>query len=240
MLRTLNSPPPFDHQLITPSDAASSIYPSHETDPMMIHKISLALCMITALAVRVAAADVTNIPEIGAHQPILIVEKNVHPQNRMVVYTKIDADGYFQADPSSPDRPLLDFYWLMDGKTYKPVNPLIKSEIRKRLELQATPNGRATHFVININDLKEVNSDIKKPKVRVSIGGTADARNVDAEMNLGPSDNNVRIRVSSIYTEGRAFPPAVYSVTLKGEEITDGKLDGKIVTRKYEGKDKPN
>jgi len=204
----------------------------------MIHKISLTLCLLTAFALRLAAVEVTNIPQIGVHQPILIVEKNVHPENLMVVYTKVDADGHFVPDPNDPDRPLLDFYWLMDGKTYKPVNALIKSEIRKRLQLQPASDGDATHFVVSINDLKEVNSDIKQPKVRVSIGGTADDRNVDAEMKLGPSDNNVRIRVSTIHTEGRAFPPAVYSVTLKGEEVTKGKLTGRKVTRKYDAKDK--
>jgi hypothetical protein len=204
----------------------------------MVHKISLTLCLLLALALRLAAVEVTNIPQIGAHQPILIIEKNVHPENRMVVYTKVDADGRFVPDPNNPDRPLLDFYWLMDGKTYKPVNPLIKSEIRKRLELQPASDGAANHFVVSINDLKEVNSDIKQPKVRVSIGGTAEDRDVDAEMKLGPSDNNVRIKVSTIYTEGRAFPPAVYSVTLRGEEVAKGKLTGRKVTRKYDAKDR--
>lgn len=204
----------------------------------MIHKIPLTLGLLTAFALRLAASEVTTIPQIGAHQPILIIEKNVHPENRMVVYTKVGADGHFVPDPNNPDRPLLDFYWLMDGKTYKPVNPLIKSEIRKHLELQADPDGSANHFVVNINDLKEVNSDIKQPKVRVSIGGSSEDRDVDAEMKLGPSDNNVRIKVSTIYTEGRAFPPAVYSVTLKGEEVAKGKLTGRKVTRKYDAKDK--
>lgn len=197
------------------------------------------LGLFAALSLRLTAAEVTSIPQIGAHQPILTVEKNVHPQNIMVVYTKVGPDGHFQPDPENSDRPFLDFYWLMDGKTYKPVSPLIKSEIRKRLELQTAP-GTTTHFVINIHDLKEVNSDIPKPKVRVSIGGSADAPDVDAEINLGPSDNRTRIRVSSIYTEGRAFPPAVYSVTLKGEEVDHGRPTGKMVTRKYEGRDKGN
>ena len=48
----------------------------------------------------------------------------------------------------------------------------------------------------------------------------------------------MRIKVASIYTEGRAFPPAVYSVTLKGEEIVNGKVSSKKVVRKYFAKDK--
>jgi hypothetical protein len=43
----------------------------------------------------------------------------------------------------------------------------------------------------------------------------------------------MRIKLSSIYTEGRAFPPTVDAVTLKGEEIVNGNLTGRKITRKY-------
>jgi hypothetical protein len=184
----------------------------------------------------VMAGEVDTVPEVGGHHPILIVGKNVHPENLMVVYTKVDANGRFVADPADRDRPVFDFYWLMDGKTYKPVNGLIKNEIGKRLECQLGPSGRDTHFVVNVNDLKEVNSDIKEPKMDVYAKRNGGACDVEAQINLGPSDGNMRIKLSSIYTEGRAFPPAVYSVTLKGEEIVNGKLTGKKVARRYEAK----
>ena len=200
---------------------------------MPIHKVSL---VISLLAVSMLRAEVRNIPEVGAHQPILVVRKSVNPQNLMVIYTKVDANGRFLANPAAQDRPVFDFYWLMDGKDYKPVNILIKNEIGRRFECQSSAGGRATHFVINVNDLKEVNSDIKEPKVDVYANGSGGARDVEAQMTLGPSDGNMRIKLSSIYTEGRAFPPAVHSVTLKGEEIVNGKLTGKEVARKYDAK----
>ena len=203
---------------------------------MPIRKASPAISLLAASMLRVAAAEVTNLPELGAHHPILVVGKNVNPQNLMVIYTKVDAKGRFLANSADQDRPVFDFYWLMDGKDYKPVNGLIKNEIRRRFECQLSPGDRATHFVINVNDLKEVNSDIKEPKVDVYATGSGDAQDVEAQITLGPSDGNMRIRLSSIYTEGRAFPPAVYSVTLKGEKIVNGKLTGKKVARKYEAK----
>jgi len=203
---------------------------------MPIHKVLPAISIFTVSILSALAGDVENIPEMGAHQPILTVGKNVNPQNLMVVYTKLDGNGRFLTNPADRDRPLFDFYWLMDGKNYKPVNGLIKNEISKRLECQSGPGDRATHFVINVNDLKEVNSDIKEPKVDVYASGSDGARDVEAQMNLGPSDGNMRIKLSSIYTEGRAFPPAVYSVTLKGEEIVNGKLTGNKVARRYEAK----
>jgi len=203
---------------------------------MPIRKASLAIPLLAVSLLRAAAAEVANIPEVGAHQPILIVGKNVNPQNLMVVYTKVDANGRFLANPTNRERPVFDFYWLMDGKDYKPVNGMIKNEIGRRFECQLSPSDRATHFVINVNDLKEVNSDIKEPKLDVYANGSGGARDVEAQISLGPSDGNMRIKLSSIYTEGRAFPPAVYSVTLKGEEIVNGKPTGKKVARKYEAK----
>jgi hypothetical protein len=196
-------------------------------------KASLAICLLVISTLGVVAREVDDIAEVGAHQPFLTVEKNVNPQNLMVVYTKVDANGRFQTESADRDRPVLDFYWLMDGKNYKAVNSLIKNEIGKRLEFESGSGDRTTQFVIKVNDLKEVNSDIKDPKMEVFARGTAGDRDVEAEMVLGPSDGNMRIKLSSIYTEGRAFPPAVYSVTLKGEEIVNGKPTGRKVVRKY-------
>ena len=52
----------------------------------------------------------------------------------MVLYTKVDANGHFLTDHADRNRPVFDFYWLMDGKNYKPVNGRIKTEIGKRLD----------------------------------------------------------------------------------------------------------
>jgi len=207
---------------------------------MPIHKVSLAIAIFTVFILRAGAVEVANIPEIGVHQPILTVGKNVHPQNLMVVYTKVDANGCFFTDHADRNRPVFDFYWLMDAKHYKPVNGVIKTEIGKRLECQLGTSSRTPQFTVNMNDLKEVDCDIRDPKMDVYAIGTGDARDVEAQMNLGPSNGNMRIKLSSIYTEGRAFPPAVYSVTLKGEEIVDGRRTGNMVTRRYAAKNRPN
>ena len=197
---------------------------------MTIPKTCLALFVFVATALHARSSEVANIPEIGVHQPILIVEKNVNPENKMVVYTKLDANGRFMADGN---QPLLEFYWLMDGKNYKPVNEKIKKEIRERFTAQWSSKDRAA-LILNVNDLKVMKSDIKEPRMDVAAGKTGDGLNVEAQMTLGPSDGNMRIKLSGIYTEGRAFPPSVDSVTLKGEEIVNGSPTGKKVTRKYD------
>jgi len=198
-----------------------------------IPKACVAFCVLVATA-WAGSGEVESIPQIGSHQPILIVEKNVHPQNKMVVYTKLDASGRFMADPAARDRPMLDFYWLMDGTNYKPVNGRIKNEIRKRFTGEWNPGSQAETFTVSVNDLKEVNTDIRDPKLEIHARETGDGTNVvEAQMKLSPSDGNKRIKLSSIYTEGRAFHPAVDSVILHGEEIVNGNLTGRKVTRRY-------
>jgi hypothetical protein len=203
---------------------------------MQIRTVAMIISLFAAFILRAASAEITSIPQIGPHHPIFILEKNVNPQNIMVIYTKEDANGHFLTDAADPTRPIFDFYWLMDGKNYKPVNGMIKSEIGKRFEWQLSRTNPKTHFIVNLNDLKEVDSDIKDPKIDVYASRSGGTRGAEAQMTLGPSNGNMRIKITSIYTEGRAFPPAVYCVALKGEEIVDGKLTGKKVTRRYDAK----
>ena len=210
--------------------------PRPSSTRMTLRKVLPAVALLLRFVLPAVAGEVADIPAVGAHHPILIVEKNVHPQNLLVVYTKLDAKGHFLADPSNRNQPVFDYYWLMDGKNYKAVNSMIRSELRKRFESQASTSDQASHFVVNINDLKEVDCDIKDPKMDVYASGSGGDREVEAQMNLGPSDGNMRIKLSSIYSEGRAFPPAVYAITLKGEELVNGKRTGKKITRKYEAK----
>ena len=99
---------------------------------MPIPKTCLAFFAFVATALHAGSSEVANIPEIGAHQPVLIVEKNVNPENKMVVYTKLDANGHFMADGNWP---LLDFYWMMDGKNYKPVQKGDPQAIHRAVEL---------------------------------------------------------------------------------------------------------
>lgn len=171
-----------------------------------------------------------TIPQIGEHLPFITVEKNVNPQNVLIVYTKADEKCRFATNPANRDQPVFDFYWLMDRQNYKPVNSLIKREIYKRFEFQADFTDK--QFTILVNDLKEMDTDIENPKMDVYAGGTPGHCTAEAQMNLGPSDGSKRIRLTSVYTEGRSFPPSVTSVTLKGVDVATGKA----VSRKYDAK----
>jgi len=192
----------------------------------------LSLLSLLTLNPQASAKDVGNIPDIGRHQSIFVVNKNVNPQNIAVVYTKVDDKCRFVNNPENRDQPIFDFYWLMDGKNYKPMSGIIKSELRKRMSFVEDAGDRATHFVIDANDLKEVDHDIADPRLDVNAKAIAGGCDVEAFITLGPSDGNARVKVTNIYGEGRAFPPKVYSVTIKGVDVKTGKA----VSRKYDAK----
>lgn len=196
--------------------------------------MNTVLLALLALPFTAHAKPITDIPELGPHQQIFTVRKNVNPENLAVVYTKVDEKCRFLTDPANRDEPVFDFYWRMGGKDYKPMNSFFKDEFHKRMSF--VPGATPSRFQLDANDLKEVNTDIKDPRLDVIATASGAACNVEAFITLGPSDGNTRIRLDSIYGEGRSFPPKIYSVTLQGEVVdASGKGTGKMVSRKYSG-----
>ena len=195
----------------------------------------------TAFAAVEASGREVNLAPIGAHYPIFIVEKSENPQNVLVAYTKLDAKCRVERDVRTGE-PLLDYYWMMDGQTYKPVHRLIKSGIRERLRVEA-PSRKNDDFFIRIKDLKELQQDIENPVLQVEahpVGKKAAGPNskcaVSAAIKLGPSDKNRLLHLHAIYTESAKsiVPPfrKVKSVTLKGSSGADVRVAP--FERKYE------
>lgn len=190
-----------------------------------------------AAAAAAGGFDVKPAAEVGPHQPVLIFEKNENPQNILVVYTKLNEDCRFIADPSEPSLPVFDFYWLMDRTRYKPVHPLIKSGIHDHLRLETPPVLRPAKnddkkvpvwdsLSARIQILDELKHDLEEPRVTVKAVKREGACTVQALMKLGPSDQNRTIALESIYSESRKvlWPPfrQVVSVTLTGTDVASG------------------
>jgi hypothetical protein len=192
---------------------------------------ALRAALLLAFAARASAGPaITAIPEVGTHYKVVTVKKSVHPRNEVVVYTRLD-------DACRPvrkkGRPVLDYYWLMDGSRYKPVNPLIKRGIRKRLEVRSgLPDG----FTVRLNELKEVEHDLgPDPSLRVLAGKGAAGCFAEARMTLGPSNKRAEIRLDEIYTEAELkgrFSAKAKLVALKGVDVKTGKK----VVRVYRAK----
>ena len=101
------------------------------------------------MRVRAAAAGpaIATIPEVGPHYKVVTIKKSVHPENDLIVYTRLDARCRVIRE-GKKKTPVFDFYWLMDHSRYKRVNPLIKSGIRQRLEVEDGAPGRRSGFVL--------------------------------------------------------------------------------------------
>lgn len=190
-------------------------------------KISIILLFITLGLESAKAARVDTIPAVGTHYSLFTVEKNENPENILVLYTKVDNNCYIRNESAGP---VFDMYWLMNRSSYKPTHALIKKGVRERLVV--VPSN-AYSFYVKVNDLKEVNSDLRDPRLIIETNKTNGQCQVRSLVTLGPSNNYARIQLNSIYTEAvkTVVPPfrKVVSVTLKGVDINTGAR----VNRKY-------
>jgi len=182
-----------------------------------------AVVALTSVATQASIAE----DKIGPHNIIFMYEKNRNPQNTMAVYTQLDSKCHVQKIKA--DTPVFDFYWLMDRANYKPVNPIIKREVRKRLEVLPTKDDSS--FSVVMNNLKELNTGLVSFRLTVKAKNQADGScKAEAFLKLGPSDKNAEIRLQSIYAEAEGlFLPALRAITLTGIDTKTGK----VTTRKY-------
>jgi len=198
-------------------------------------KLLLFLSFILLPISFVQAQNAEAISQVGKHVPLFTFEKNENPENIMIVYTKFDSSCQVVVDPSKQASPILDFYWLMNRTSFKPVHSLIKSGVRDRL--QVIPAKSQDSFQIQINDFKELQTDVDEAKLNVvshrsSTGGCE----ANAFFTLGPQDKNATMKVQTIYSDAAKtmIPPfrKLKSVTLTG---VDSKT-GQRLTRTYMAK----
>lgn len=163
---------------------------------------------------------------VGPHQRVMLFKKNENPQNVMVIYTKTNSSCQFV---SNTGKPTFDFYWLMNGRDYKPVHSLIKSGIQERMELEI-PRGAdgKSSFFVKVNDLNEMKHDLENPRLLVRAVKSADGKcNVESLMTMGPSDQRAVVRLDNIYAtaETTFLPPfrKVVSVTVNGVNTKTGR-----------------
>lgn len=177
--------------------------------------------------------------EGNAHS-ILFLEKNVNPQNVMVVYTRLDTSC----------RPLIDletgtattgFYWLMDRQKYKPVSPFIVDAIKERIVPQNIyqPSPHESYFNLSFSYFEELGIDLNNINLFVySAKNTQSQKCVAATyMKLGPEDGNVIIKIKSIYIESEKpslfnLRPKVHSIRVSGiDEQTGEKLTKNFLSK---------
>ena len=196
-----------------------------------------SLLIFSLLFFQINAARAQNaeaVTQVGDHSILFTFEKNENPENIMIVYTKLDASCHVVVDPARQAAPVFDMYWLMNGTGYKPVHNLIKSGVLDRLQVIPSKNDS---FQIQINDLKELQTDVQDPKLSVVAEKNSNgACEVKSMFKLGASDKGATMQVQTIYSEAAKtlMPPfrKLKSVTLKGVDAKTGEK----ISRTYKAK----
>ncbi len=180
---------------------------------------------------------VNNVGDIGEHYPLFLVAKSHHPENIAVVYTKLDTHCRVLPDRAHGFMPTLDFYWLMDETSYKPMAGPLKDGVRKRLQFTdaSWQRGDPTSFSVRARDLARVQHDLQSPTVQIKTERQGEACVATASMTLGPSNGNATMTVESVYTETEALtmlktmqvmadPDSlqIYAVTVRGTDVATG------------------
>jgi hypothetical protein len=208
-------------------------------------RLFLAACMLIHLVYvhyalarpSITGKAVTNVGDVGEHYPLFLIEKSHHPENITVVYTKLDTHCHVLPDRAHGFLPTLDFYWLLDAARYKPMAELLKAGARKRLQFIDAhgPQGDLTAFTVRTDDLSRVQHDLQSPTVQIKAERQGDACVATALMSLGPSNDNVTMKVESVSTKTEPItlltkiramvePDSIriYAVTVKGTDVATG------------------
>lgn len=181
-----------------------------------------AALMLTAASSISNAAQVVERAPIGAHIPLLTLEKNENPQNVLVVFTKVEPNCKFSLIEKEP---VLSDYWLMNRERYKPVNPLIQRGIEKRIQIVTAKN--LNQFQVRLSDFTELQHDLgADPLITVSSEGTPGKCTAEAVLKLGPSDQNRTILLEKLQANSRKkiLPPfrKLTSLTVEGTDLASG------------------
>ena len=164
---------------------------------------------------------------VGSHFPIFRFEKSVHPENVLVVYVKTSKSCDFIGD-----KDFVNFYWLMNGSSYKRVNSLIESRIRAHLSLIAATHGS---FKMKLTDPDELKSDLKSVEIEVKATagpGSCEIKTIAHLKSSVPTD--IYLDVVRSVTAPTWLPPfhRLVSVTITGRDPVKGQIISKTFSSK--------
>lgn len=189
--------------------------------------LSLGLLIILPLLANLDsswAAEINEISELGRHHRILILEKSENPQNQIAVFTKVDRQCRFINEDTGTKRPLLDFYWLLDRKRYKPIGRFAKYRVRKKIFVEPTYEANAESFFISSDMINRFHPDLRQSRIEIKAKIRNGICDVSAVAHLKGSKSPLKLE--KVYSELRKtiLPPfrKVLSITLNGESDDSG------------------
>lgn len=194
----------------------------------------------TLLFVSVTWANMQKkLEPIGPHFEIFRFEKSENPENILVVYTRLTEKCEFVSADENSEKPVFDFYWLMNRTTYKPVHPLIKLGIHERLQmlLPADFSQHRNSFAVQVNDLKDINPSLVGILVEIRANLIGSHCELQSSVNFpDDSKDSLAIILDKIYVESEkaALPPfrKVISIRFEGKNKKTGRFERKIFVEK--------
>lgn len=169
----------------------------------------------------------------GQQYTILKFEKNENPENILIVYTELDKNCYLLADSQKSDLPVLDFYWLMNGTTFKKTHSLIKASIRRRLYVD--PDFRLeknqNSFPVVLNELATLNDNFKNARLIVKSEKKDNQCRVSAQLDSSNGEWK-NYNIIKIYTETKKtfLPPFRKVISIQIEGLDSRTASSKVQT----------
>lgn len=164
-------------------------------------------------------AGVVSTPARAFENPfhLFVFEKNENPQNILVTHADLDGDCRFQGK-------LFDFFWLIDGVIPKNAHSLIKSGIRKRLDVVSQAER---HLKLEVRGLAEFDRNVESASLEFFAESKGASCEVHTVAHLKLVDQEVEsIRLSRVFSEAvKTWKPPfrkIESVTLTGVNLADG------------------
>ena len=171
----------------------------------------------------------------NTEQKLFTMEKNYNQENLMIIHTQTDKDCKFIKSTKNSEGNYIEFYWLMNGKDRKEVHPMIRTEIKSRVQFQGIDAGRDS-FRVKLNDLSEVKHDLVETSMEVAseiINGKCTVKSV---LTLGPSGKYRKIDLNRTFCNVSknlvGVPNGCNYLLLEGTDVATGeKLSVKFTKR---------
>lgn len=170
------------------------------------------------------AKEIDEISEVGKHHRILIVEKSENPQNQIAVFTKVDRQCRFIKEADDTKRPVLDFYWLLDRKRYKPIGRFAKYRVRKKIRVHPLHKEAQDSFFIFSDMIHRYHPELRDSLIEIK----SEKRNGHCEVAALAHLEGLKspMKLEKVYSELKKtiLPPfrKVLSITLNGENKGSG------------------
>ena len=157
---------------------------------------------------------------------LFTLEKNYHPENKVIVHTQTDQDCRFTVSTKNTERNYVDFYWSMNnGSEIKDIHPMIRSEIKNRVDFLGM-NDRLDSFKVKLSDLSELNHDLPNSQIEVTSEMAQGVCRVRSIVPLGGSSRYRKIDLKRTFCEVSknflGIPNGCMALQLEGKDIATG------------------